>query len=57
MYSQHKNKWYPKGVYLPILKLHFILVIANLLAHNNITIYNYYIQVNLLRLKSNVASK
>ena len=46
----------PKGVYLPISKLHSILVIANLLAHNNITI-NYYMQVNSLRLKSNVPSK
>ena len=25
----------PKGVYLPILKLHSILAVANLLAHNN----------------------
>ena len=35
----------PKGVYLPISKLHFILAVANLLAHNNITI-SYYGQVN-----------
>ena len=25
----------PKGVYLPISKLHSILAVANLLAHNN----------------------
>ena len=35
---QQQNKWYPKGVYLPISKLHSILAIRNLLAHNNITI-------------------
>ena len=27
----------PKGVYLSISKLHFILAVANLLAHNNIS--------------------
>ena len=26
----------PKGVYLPISKLHSILAVANLLAHNNL---------------------
>ena len=26
----------PKGVYLPISKLHSVLVVANLLAHNNL---------------------
>ena len=46
----------PKGVYLPISKQHSILVVANLLANNNITI-NYCMQVNSLGLKSNVASK
>ena len=46
-----------KGVYLPILKLHSILAVANLLAHNNITINNYYVKVNSLRLKSRVTSK
>ena len=45
-----------KGVYLRISKLHSILVITNLLPHNNITI-NYYMQVNSLWLKLNVASK
>ena len=35
----------PKGVYLPISKLHSILAVVNLLAHNNITI-NCYGQVN-----------
>ena len=33
MYHHHQNKWYPKGVYLPISKLHSILAVANLLAH------------------------
>ena len=28
----------PKGVYLPISKLHSILAVVNLLAHNNLTI-------------------
>ena len=32
----------PKGVYLPISKIHSILVVTNLLAHNNITI-SYYV--------------
>ena len=27
----------PKGIYLPISKLHLILAVANLLAHNNIS--------------------
>ena len=37
MYLRQQNKCYPppKGVYLPISKLHSILVEANLLAHNN----------------------
>ena len=45
-----------KGVFLPISKLHSILAVTNLLAHNNITIC-YYVQVNSLRLKSSVTSK
>ena len=44
------------GFYLPISKLHSILAVANLLAHNNITI-SYYVQVNSLWLKSSVALK
>ena len=40
----------------PSLKLHPILAVPNLLAHNNITIC-YYGQVNSPRLKSSVASK
>ena len=44
-----------KGVYVPISKLHSILVIANLLAHNNLWLC-YYGPVNSLRLKSNVTS-
>ena len=26
----------PEGVYLPISKIHFILIVPNLLAHNNL---------------------
>ena len=46
----------PKGVYLPISKLHSSLVVANLPAHNNLWLC-YYVQVNSLWLKSSVASK
>ena len=46
----------PKGVYLPVSKLHSILAVGNLLAHNNLWLC-YYVQVNLLRLKYSVASK
>ena len=35
----------PIGVYLPISKLNSIFAVANLLAHNNITI-SYHGQVN-----------
>ena len=56
MYHQQQNKWYPKCVYLPIAKLHFILEVPDLLAHNNITI-SYYVQVNSLRLKPTVVRK
>ena len=34
-YQRQQNKWYPKGVYLSISKLHSILAVANLLVHNN----------------------
>ena len=40
--SRQQNKCYPpppKCVYLPISKLHSILAVANLLAHNNIICY------------------
>ena len=47
----------PKGVNLPISKLHSILAVANLLTYyNNVTI-SYYVHVNSLRLNSNVVSK
>ena len=46
----------PKGVHFPISKLHSILMVAKLLAHNNISI-NYYVQLNSLLLKLNVAFK
>ena len=35
----------PKGIYLPISKLYSILAVANLLAHNNITISYHVVQV------------
>ena len=37
----------PKGVYLPISKLHSILAVANLLAHNNISQICYCGQISL----------
>ena len=37
----------PKGVYLPISKLHSILAVANLLAHNNISQICYSSQISL----------
>ena len=37
----------PKGVYLPILKLHSILAEATLLAHNNINQICYCGQISL----------
>ena len=45
-----------KGFYVPISKLHSILAIKNLNAHNNIT-KSYFVHVNSLRLKLSVASK
>ena len=54
-YHQQQNKWNLQMFFLPIAKLHFSLAMANLLAHNNLTI-SYYVQVNSLRLKSSVAS-
>ena len=47
MYNQQQSKWYPKGVYLPISKLHSILAVANLLAHNNISQICYCGQISL----------
>ena len=37
----------PKGVYLPISKLHSILAVANLLAHNNKSQVCYCGQISL----------
>ena len=37
----------PKGVYLPISKLHSILAVANLLAHNNLSQICYCGQISL----------
>ena len=42
-----KIKVTPKGVYLPISKLHSILAIANLLAHNNKSQICYCGQISL----------
>ena len=42
-----KIKVTPKGVYLPISKLHSILGVANLLAHNNISQICYCGQISL----------
>ena len=53
VYHQQQKNDTPKGVYLPISKLHCILAVANLLAHNNIKI-SFYLQLNSLQLKSNV---
>ena len=44
----------PKGVYLPISKLHSILAAPNLLPHIDIAI-KYYLQL-IIELESNVAS-
>ena len=54
----YNNSWscYYELDYIPISKLHSILSMAILLVHNNMTII-YYGQVNLLQLKSSVASK
>ena len=37
----------PKGVYLPLSKLHSILAVANLLAHNNKSQICYWSQISL----------
>ena len=47
MYHHQQNKWYPNGVYLPISKLHSILAVANLLAHNKIRQICYCGQISL----------
>ena len=47
MYHRQQNKCYPKVVYLPISKLHSILVIVNLLAHNNKSQFCYCGQISL----------
>ena len=38
---------HPNGLYLPILKLCFILAVVNLLAHNNISLICYCGQISL----------
>ena len=47
MDHRQQNKWYPKDVYRPISKLHSILAVANLLAHNNISEICYCGQISL----------
>ena len=48
MYHRQQNKCYPsKGVHLPISKLHSILAVANLLAHNNKSQICYWGQILL----------
>ena len=47
MYHRQQNKWYPKCVYMPISKLHSILAVANLLAHNNKSQICYCGQISL----------
>ena len=42
-----KINFTPKGVYLPISKLHSILAVANLLAHNNKSQICYCGQISL----------
>ena len=48
MYHRQQNKCYPKGVYLPISKLHSFLAVAILHVHNNISEICYYGQTLLL---------
>ena len=47
MHHRQQNKCYPKGVFLPISKLHSILAVANLLAHNNKSQICYCGQISL----------
>ena len=50
LHHRQQNKCYPplpKGVYLPISKLHSILAVANLVAHNNISQICYCGQISL----------
>ena len=47
MYHHKQNKWYPKGFNFPISKLHSILAVANLLAHNNKSQICYCGQISL----------
>ena len=48
MYHRQQNKGYPpKSVYISIWKLHSILAVANLLAHNNICKICYCDQISL----------
>ena len=54
LFHQQQNKWYTQMYLLAHLEDTLYFTVANLLAHNNITI-SYYMQVNSLQLKSSVA--
>ena len=57
MYHQQQNKWYSQRCSHAHFGAIFLFsAIANLLDHDNINI-SYYVQLNSLRLKSNVAWK
>ena len=47
MYYRQQKSVSPKDVYLPISKLHSILAVAKLLAHNNISQICYCGQISL----------
>ena len=47
IHHRQQNICYPNGVYLPISKLHSILAVANLLAHNNKSQICYCGQISL----------
>ena len=56
MYHRQENKCYPKGVRLPISKLHSMLAVVNLLAHNNISWICYCGQISLQSVARNCSS-
>ena len=56
MHHHQQDKCYPQMCLLAHFEATLDLAVANLLAHNNITL-SYYRQVNSLRIKSSVASK
>ena len=54
LYHQQQNKCYPKGVYLPISKLHSILAVANFFAHYNLSQICYCGQISLHSFSDNL---